>query len=315
MDAVMPDASILIPTFRRPALLTSALRSALGQRGIAPSDYEVVVVDNCPDHSARATVARFQAEAGARLRLVHEPRPGISHARNTAVQTSRGRLLAFLDDDEIAAPGWLAAMVATQRATGADAVFGPIQALVPPDVGDRGFFLSFFSRDWRLDDGVDVTDRAAGLGTNNSAFLRDTCFPPGVPFATDLGTVGGEDSLFLRTLVRTGRRFAWSADAAVAEVVPADRADHAYVRRRRFRSGQIRTLVAARTDGTLRALGWMGVGMAQTMLWGAATALLLPVHRTGAARAATRAAGGLGKVLWARTFLFPMYGATATRSA
>jgi hypothetical protein len=55
--------------------------------------------------------------------------------------------------------------------------------------------------------------------------------------------------------------------------------------------------------------------MAQTMLWGAATALLLPVHRTGAARAATRAAGGLGKVLWARTFLFPMYGAAATRSA
>jgi regulator of PEP synthase PpsR (kinase-PPPase family) len=48
---------------------------------------------------ARATVARFQAEAGARLRLVHEPRPGISHARNTAVQTSRGRLLAFLDDE------------------------------------------------------------------------------------------------------------------------------------------------------------------------------------------------------------------------
>jgi len=311
----MIKASILIPTFRRPALLPAAIRSALAQQGLPSDRFEVVVVDNCPDHSARKTVAPFLCEAGSRLRLVHEPQPGISHARNCAVRASRGRLVAFLDDDEVASSGWLAAIIATQEATGADAIFGPIQAMLPPDLHDQAFFQSFFSRDWRLGDRADVTGRAAHLGTNNSAFVRATCFATGEAFAPDLGTIGGEDSLFLRTLVRAGRRFAWSADALVAEVVPGERASYAYVRRRRFRSGQVRTLVSRRAGTPFEVAAWMGIGLAQAAVWGAAAAILAPVRRAGSAQAATRAAGGLGKLFWTRAFLFPMYGAGVVRTA
>jgi succinoglycan biosynthesis protein ExoM len=311
----MTDASILIPTFRRPALLTAAIRSALAQQGLPSDRYEVVVVDNCPDHSARGTVAPFLCAAGSRLRLVHEPRPGISHARNSAVRASRGRLVAFLDDDEVATPDWLAAIIATQGATGADAIFGPIQAVLPRNLPDRAFFQSFFSRDWRLDDRADVTGRAAHLGTNNSAFVRATCFATDEAFAPDLGTIGGEDSLLLRALVRAGRRFAWSADALVAEVVPDERANYAYVRRRRFRSGQIRTLVSRRAGSPFEVAAWMGVGLAQAAVWGATAAILAPVRRAGSAQAATRAAGGLGKLFWTRSFRFAMYGADVVHTA
>jgi hypothetical protein len=59
----------------------------------------------------------------------------------------------------------------------------------------------------------------------------------------------------------------------------------------------------------------MGIGLAQAVVWGAAAAILAPVRRAGSAQAATRAAGGLGKLFWTRAFLFPMYGAGVVRTA
>jgi glycosyltransferase involved in cell wall biosynthesis len=42
-----------------------------------------------------------------------------------------GDLIAFLDDDEEASPGWLAALIETQRRYDADVVFGPVRARAP----------------------------------------------------------------------------------------------------------------------------------------------------------------------------------------
>ena len=67
---------------------------------------EIIVVDNSSTGSAREIVA-----ARPSLAYVHEPRTGLSVARNTGIQTSRGALIAFTDDDAEALPEWTSELV------------------------------------------------------------------------------------------------------------------------------------------------------------------------------------------------------------
>ena len=60
-------------------------------------------------------------------RYVHEPRPGISHARNRGVAEAKGDFVAFIDDDELPAPNWLESLLLTQRTYRADVVLGPVR--------------------------------------------------------------------------------------------------------------------------------------------------------------------------------------------
>jgi glycosyltransferase involved in cell wall biosynthesis len=122
----MVETSIVIPSYRRPALLARALRCCLAQRGV-DSPFEIVVVDNDPAGSAETIVAEIAAGASsAPIRYVNEKRPGISHARNTGVVAAAGRYLVFLDDDEEPVPDWLASFVTTIRESGADLAVGPV---------------------------------------------------------------------------------------------------------------------------------------------------------------------------------------------
>jgi GT2 family glycosyltransferase len=119
----MTPASIVIPTRERLSYLEVALESIAPAAAILGA--EVLVVDDAGEGSdARRLVERF----GAR----YEPhtRPlGLNVARNTGVERSTGELVAFLDDDVRARPGWLAALL---NASGAhpdvDVFTGPIIA-------------------------------------------------------------------------------------------------------------------------------------------------------------------------------------------
>lgn len=60
---------------------------------------EFIVVDNAPtdDSTERAVAERMRDDQ--RFRYVVEPRPGLSRARNRGLAASRGRYIAFTDDD------------------------------------------------------------------------------------------------------------------------------------------------------------------------------------------------------------------------
>lgn len=313
-----PQTSILVPTFRRPELLRRALRACAGQQGLDPATVEVVVVDNDPAGSAAPVIADLRADwpaAGPALVAVHEPRPGISHARNTALATARGPIVVFLDDDQSPSPGWLAALLATASRSGAGAVFGAVEPdlACAPDDPLRPIYAAYFRR--ALDDeadGADITDRVAYMGTQNSLFDRRRTSFPEPPFDPDLGRIGGEDSVLLRRLVERGARLAWAPAARVTESVPAARCTVGYLRRRRFRDGQIRTMTCARAETRRQHLMvpvWMGLGTIQAGL-GAARWLVAVVRRdrVAAVRHLSSLHGGLGKVAWGRPFRFPMYG-------
>jgi hypothetical protein len=100
-DAVpLARVSIVVPSnFARPGQLRRCVKqlTALDHPG-----YEVIVVDNRRGNPAPADIP------GARV--VREPHPGISAARNRGVAAATGEIIAFTDDDVVADRRWLRAL-------------------------------------------------------------------------------------------------------------------------------------------------------------------------------------------------------------
>ena len=135
--------SIVIPTQRRPAGLTTAVRSTFAQAGVDLARLELVVVDNDETPSARAAAEALAAEAQFPVLYVHEPEPGVANARNAALAHASGAFIAFLDDDEEAPAGWLKALLDAQARFDGDVVFGPVRGRAPawPTPGMRRWRL------------------------------------------------------------------------------------------------------------------------------------------------------------------------------
>lgn len=303
--------SIVMPTLNRPQPLRRAIASLRQQR--VPDDVrlEIVVVDNSSDRSALWVSEDAALDTIERpVRYVSEPRPGVANARNAGIAEARGDWIAFLDDDEEAAPDWIVRHIETLRGSGADASFGPVRAMAEEGKPSQSL-LDFFSRSIDRPEGADITDLAALLGTNNSVFSRARCLGTGAVFNTTLNETGGEDSLLLQQLVLSGRKFAWAGSAGVIEWVPPRRLNWTYVTRRRFLSGQIRTFVQHMLSPPRwhRVLFWMLAGAVQVLVWFAVFLGLAIIDRERAEQARSKAWGGLGKVLWARRFRPRLYGA------
>lgn len=120
-----PCISVVIPTFRRPALLVEAVASALDQDGVA---VEVLVLDDSPECSAREAVASM-ADPRVTYRPMAVPsggRPAL--VRNEGWRLARAPYLHFLDDDDRVAPGaYRAALEAFATYPKRGVVFGRVE--------------------------------------------------------------------------------------------------------------------------------------------------------------------------------------------
>ncbi|MGV8846991.1 polysaccharide deacetylase family protein [Tessaracoccus sp.] len=192
--------AIGIPTFRRPESLTKLL-SVLGERAAElPGNFEVtaLVVDNDPDGTARGVVA--QNQWGVDVRYAHEPRPGIAAARSRLLaEASDHQLLVFIDDDEWPLPGWLPELVRMWEETGATAVMGSVETVLPEAVDPWVLAFGIFDRAERA-----PGQRLPAAATGNLLLDLDQVRTLGVDFDPRLGMRGGEDTLFTRTLVLRG---------------------------------------------------------------------------------------------------------------
>jgi GT2 family glycosyltransferase len=114
--------SIVIPTRARSAYLEVALASIAPQAEAAGA--EVLVIDDAGGSAdARAQAQRFGASYEP-----HERPLGLNVARNTGVERSVGELVAFVDDDVQADPGWLDALLtAANEHPDVDVFAGPIR--------------------------------------------------------------------------------------------------------------------------------------------------------------------------------------------
>ena len=301
---MMIEITVVIPTYRRPDDLARAIAAVQAQRGVGVQ-FEVLVVDNDPAGSAAPIAEGAAAESSMPIRYVGEPRPGISHARNTGVVCAEGRYLAFLDDDEVVASDWLAALLDTVKRFSADAVVGPVLPRFPEGIEIDAYRRRVYTRDARLPTG----SRLLRWNIGNSLFAKARCFVDAEPFLPRLGRTGGEDTVFLRQMTHRGCTMVWCAEAIAWESVPPERLEPRYLLRRAFRGAQTTTYVCTMVEPRElgRALRFMVTGCIQVMLYGPlALALKALKHRRWLPTMAM-AVGGLGKLLWHPSWHLRMY--------
>ena len=95
-----PVLSIVVSTFGRERLLVECVESIVAQ---TLAEWELIVVDQDPSQKTRALLER-QFPHEPRLTYCNLPRAGLSSARNKGLELASSELVAFLDDDCIAAP-------------------------------------------------------------------------------------------------------------------------------------------------------------------------------------------------------------------
>ena len=104
-----PDfaVSVVIPTLDASRTIAAQL-GALSEQSTAPA-FEVVIADNGSSDDTLTVAATFMDRLNLRLVDASGTR-GASYARNVGALNATAPVLAFLDADDVAAPGWLAAM-------------------------------------------------------------------------------------------------------------------------------------------------------------------------------------------------------------
>jgi glycosyltransferase involved in cell wall biosynthesis len=103
-----PPVSIVVPTADRPEAVVRCVKSLLNNEY---PDLEVIVVDNRPA-GASGAVLRALAADDSRVRVLAEPRSGVSRARNLGWRSSDRPLVGFVDDDIEVDRLWVATLVA-----------------------------------------------------------------------------------------------------------------------------------------------------------------------------------------------------------
>jgi GT2 family glycosyltransferase len=102
----LADASVIICSRNRPALLQEAVESVL-QGEVRPA--EIIIVDQSDRPNER--LAATGRVGGCEVRYLWDDARGVSRARNRGLEAARSELVAFTDDDVFVDRGWLEALV------------------------------------------------------------------------------------------------------------------------------------------------------------------------------------------------------------
>jgi GT2 family glycosyltransferase len=265
MQPMPTSVAIAVITHRRPEQLKALLASLDAQRLSSSDDYAVriVVVDNDPAGSAAEVIAEAAKEATYPITSAGEEEPGIPFAREASVRMCwDDDALIFVDDDEIAPPGWLDTLLTAWRSTGADVVTGPVQGLIPDGAPDWNRHSDVHSSVGKHRTG-DELDKAY---TNNTLVAQHVYHTVTPAFHPAFRHTGSSDLHFFLRVHRAGFRIVWCEEAVITEDVPLSRTNLRWLMRRAFRSGSgdtiSRRLIAPGPSSYLRSIGLAGARVA-----------------------------------------------------
>lgn len=99
--------SVLIPSYRPGEYVFECLESVCNQT-LSKDLYEVVLVLNGCNEPYYSQIKAFQEKNKTlNLKLIQTDTPGVSNARNVALDNAQGEYIAFLDDDDMISESYL----------------------------------------------------------------------------------------------------------------------------------------------------------------------------------------------------------------
>jgi glycosyltransferase involved in cell wall biosynthesis len=128
---VLPFVSVVVPVLDRAGMIGTLLDSLAAQW--YPADrHEILVVDNGSTDGTQGVVERYPVTL-----LSETSRRSSYAARNRGIAAGRGELVAFIDSDCVADPGWLAALVEGSDDPTYGAFAGEVVAFAPSSRPER----------------------------------------------------------------------------------------------------------------------------------------------------------------------------------
>lgn len=247
MPPAAPQVSVIIPTHNPDAGRFRRALLALSAQTLPRLNWELIVVDN--GSSPALSFATEPLIASLSARVVPEPSLGLTSARLAGFRAARGEILVLVDDDNVLAPTYLAAVAqhfAANRSLAAAG--GPIVAewAAPPPDWTREFHGLLALRDFgptpRIARGgphapwPDFAPVGAGLALRRDAALayaqmlasdshRQKLDRAGASLAS-----GGDNDLVFNAL-HAGGDVAYFPELLVTHLIPAGRLNPVYLAR------------------------------------------------------------------------------------
>jgi glycosyltransferase involved in cell wall biosynthesis len=100
--------SFVVPAYNEETYLPACLESILAQTKDMGDDVEIIVVNNASSDRTREVALSYPG-----VRVVDEPRKGLTFARQAGFAASTGALIANVDSDSRLTPGWVKQVLAT----------------------------------------------------------------------------------------------------------------------------------------------------------------------------------------------------------
>ncbi len=240
--------SVIIPTHNpHPGRLARTLRGLRAQ-SLPVTEWEALLVDNASEPALAP--AALAAEAPGNLRIVAEPRLGLSHARRRGFLEARGGIFLMVDDDNVLDPRYLASVVthfAAEPRLGA--IGGPsrpeFEVEPPPwtreflpllalrDLGPRPLRAAFRPPGATREAYPDCAPIGAGMALRRAAAQAwlDRSDPAALTDRRGNSLTSGGDNDIVIHALRAGWEVGYFPDLALTHLIPAGRLEPAYLAR------------------------------------------------------------------------------------
>lgn len=237
--------SIIICTYNRPKLLRSTLKSVVCIDFDA-NQYEIIVVDNGNNTQSQDVFESINLHAPCRMSYVKEENPGLSHARNKGVGLAQGKIVAFLDDDELVDTNWLKALIEPYSIDERIACVGG--KIIP--VFPNNKYPKWYSKDIQgffggVDHGENIHEvnfPQEYIGGGNMSFKRQLILESGM-FNVRLGIIGassysGEENELALRIQNRGYKVIYNPFAITYHQIESERISKQFLNKRLFQSGK-----------------------------------------------------------------------------
>jgi len=247
--------TVAICTYNRARLLERTLRELDLVRRPAGVDVEFLLIDNGSADATRAVAAAAPPALG--LRVVHEPRRGLSNARNRAIDEATGDYICWTDDDVLVSPDWLVAYAEEMWSHPAADIFGgPVEPWFPEPPAEwlrRG--IEHVGPAYAIvhhgPEPIPLTRDQTPFGANmafRAAAQRMHRYDPTLGRTPD-SMLSGEETAVVRAMLAEGRIGRWVPRAGVRHYIPPDRQSREYLARYYEAHGELVAITEDRTTG------------------------------------------------------------------
>ena len=234
------DLTVAIPTYNGSKRLPAVLEQLKNQIDTADLSWEVIVADNNSRDDTAAVVKQYQQQwpSGTALRYTFVPEQGAAFARQRAVEIAWGRVVAFLDDDNIPAVDWVInvhrfAQANPQAGAFGSQIHGDFENPLPEEMKSMACFLAIVERGHKphlYEPRKKILPPGAGLAVQRQAWLKHV---PKRLFLNHKGKKAGlasEDLEAILHIQKAGWEIWYNPDMVVYHRIPNSRLQESYLR-------------------------------------------------------------------------------------